>query len=204
MFRLAGALLGSLVEHDPENALWRVDRAINAYHQGELLRVSGEVDAARKQFERAYDDFMALLETDPGNTRSSEHLALTERALGLVNNSPDMIARAQERIGGLISATNAPQPRTAIFAAIVAETYGSVLNEQGERSAALATWQEALALLRKAGDPVLNNLALEHKLLIDLGADLPSDSAMHSSSREPTLPEPASPDPRRDETGSGK
>ena len=169
MFRLAGALLESLVRHDPENALWQVDRAINAYHQGELLRVSGEVDAAGEQFERAYDDFMALLETDPGNTRSAEHLALTERALGLINNSPDSISQAHERMQSLISATDALQPRTALFAAIVGETYGRVLNERGERSAALATWEEALVLLRKAGNPVLNNLALEHKLLIDLG-----------------------------------
>lgn len=169
MFRLAGALLDSLVKHDPENALWRVDRAINAYHQGELLRVSGEIDAAGEQFERAYDDFIALLEKDPGNTRSAEHLALTERALGLINGSPDTIAKAHERMHHLISATDAPQPRTALFAAIVAETYGNALNAKGEHSAAVAVWEEALALLRKAGNPVLSNLALEHKLLIDLG-----------------------------------
>lgn len=169
MFRLAGALLESLVRHDPDNALWRVDRAINAYHQGELLRVSGKVNAAGEQFERAYDDFMSLLETDPGNTRSAEHLALTERALGLINNSPDDISHAHERMRSLISATGALQPRTALFAAMVGETYGRVLNERGERSAALATWEEALVLLRRAGNPVLNNLALEHKLLIDLG-----------------------------------
>lgn len=169
MFRLAGTLLDSLVRHDPENALWRVDRAINAYHQGELLRVSGNVDAAGELFERAYDDFVALLETDPGNTRSAEHLALTERALGLINHSPDSISQAHQRMQRLISATDALQPRTALFAAIVGESYGRVLNERGERSAALATWEAALALLRRAGSPVLNNLALEHKLLIDLG-----------------------------------
>jgi tetratricopeptide (TPR) repeat protein len=169
MFQLAGDLLESLVRHDPENAVWRVDRAINAYHQGEFLHVSGDMQLAREHFSKAAGDFTALLMTDPGNTRSAEHLALTERSLSLIDNSFELIERAHARMRELLSVVEAPKPRTVFFAATVAETYGRALTEVGDGDGATAVWTGALRLLRQAGNPSLNNLALEYTLLTNLG-----------------------------------
>lgn len=169
MFRLAGDLLEALVSHDPENAVWRVDRAINNYHQGELLRATGSADAAREMLGKAHQDFQLLLVTDPGNTRSIQNLALTERSLGQINRSPEMVSSAFARMASLIADAEMLQPRIAFIAALVGETHGRMLNESGQGASAAGAWNEALALLGQAGNPVLGNLALEYRILTNLG-----------------------------------
>jgi tetratricopeptide (TPR) repeat protein len=169
LFGRAGELLDALVEHDPDNGIWRGDRAINAYHQGEHARVSGDPVQARAQLREASSEFRLLLETEPTDVRSAEFLSLTERSEGLLESAIDPIASARSRMLAILEHSGSLKPRTTYSAALVSESLGAMLADAGDSATAVSTWRAALDLLDRVGGSSPSHLALKYRLLTNLG-----------------------------------
>ncbi len=168
-FALAAGLLHYLVQHDPQNAIWRGDRATNSYHRGELEVISGNAGAAEILFTDAKTDLVRLLEVDPDDLRSREYLALVERSLALLAGDFEQLKRAYQRISGLNAKMDKPSPRCVLHTAIVAESYGAGVLDKGDSQGASRIWQSALDKLQSY--PAVNptHHALQAKLMLRLG-----------------------------------
>jgi tetratricopeptide (TPR) repeat protein len=182
-FDVALDVFTELVAHDPDNAIWRGDRGVSAYHQAEVLLLNDEHDSAREILEQAIDDFMLSVAADPGDVRAVENLALAERLLALlviedsIEEALDLSSRAHSRIGEAID-TGTVKPRTVLSSAIVSETHGRILHQAGEDEAADSTWRQALELLTAKGDSGLVQLAVQKQLVIHLqGEDAAAERA---------------------------
>jgi tetratricopeptide (TPR) repeat protein len=175
-------IFDELVANDPDNAIWRSDRAIAVYHLAELHLVAGDRETARELLNGATVDFETLLTRDPHDLRTVENLALTERLLariarvvGATTTALDLSARAESRLlEGMHTET--VRARTAISAAIVEEERGAILLASGDASMATSIWQRALERLKGYAAPSPAQLAIERKLALDLGlADIAAD-----------------------------
>ncbi len=174
-FRDARELLDALVEHDPDNARWRVDRAISAYYQGEWSRAKGDPAAAREALEQAGIDLRGLLDADPTDIRSAQFLVLTERSRGLLEDAPDRLSDAWIRALALVGEGSEIRPRVALAAARAGESHGRQLLASDDPVAAREVWSQALALLDHAYDSGLLGQAVRSGLLHELGR---TDEAM--------------------------
>lgn len=169
LFMQAVDLSNKLVEHDSDNGMWRVIRAIASLHSGEVLVLNERFDDARNVLTAARSDLELLLEKEPNNTRSAEYLAMTERLLGEVDDSPELLEKAHSRMTGLLATIESPDVRTVLFASATASSFGRSLNAQGQEDAARGTWSSALELLDQDDMSSLSNLAMLQQLLALLG-----------------------------------
>ena len=168
-FRVARRLLDELVAHDADNAIWRVDRAISAYHLGELARVTDDPETAREALGVAARDLRILLGIDPADVRSACFLALTERSLGLLEPSSELATRAHARARALVAITDTLKPQTALVAAMPGTTYGRILSESGYGEAAAAAWSHSLRVLDRARNAGPAEQAVRSALMCNLG-----------------------------------
>jgi tetratricopeptide (TPR) repeat protein len=169
LFAEAVALSDALVDHDPENGIWRVIRAISSLHSGEVLVLNERFEDARNALTAARNDLVLLLENEPNNTRSAEYLAMTERLLGELDESPELLEQAHARMTDLLATIESPDVRTVLFAGATALSYGHSLNTQGQEDAARRTWSSARGLLDDDESSSLGNLAILQQLLLLLG-----------------------------------
>jgi tetratricopeptide (TPR) repeat protein len=177
ILKIAREVFDALVKHDPENAIWRGDRGICAYNQAELLQLSGQTEAARKQLDQATTDLARLVGTDPGDTRIVEYLALTERLLALqaldrgeIRQALVLNGRALQRMLNAIDRVTI-RSNTALTFGVVAATQGRIQSLAGDESEAVATWISALDFLLKQTERGLALLAVERQIAIHLRQD---------------------------------
>ena len=162
-------LLEGLVQHDPENAIWRCDQAIANYHWAELGMSTGSDIASATLLERARVNFSELLDENSGDLRSIEYLALTERTLWKLHGDANSLEAAQYRILDLLDSQTDIIPRTALHVALVAESYGLLLYGRGDISQAKNTWRRALAILQSTVGVGPSHLAMQASLMVHLG-----------------------------------
>lgn len=165
-FDRSRTILETLVDHDPDNAIWQGDLAAACYFHGALEAAAGNAQAARSLLEMAR---RRLVSHPNGGTFAAEMLALTESALARLSGSAELAASARARIVGVVEQATATKSRTALAAALVGTTQGQFLRDAGEEAAARAIWSESLALLHRAGDRAPTRLAVERGLLLRLG-----------------------------------
>jgi len=179
LLRTARDLIDALVEHDPQNAVWRTDRASTAYEQAVLRALSGDAAAARNGIEQTIADLSkVLLESTAGDVRVVEYLALAESTLarqaldaGLVERALELGAIAVRRMFEAVDDASTVRARTALAAAVVAERYGRILQATGDEVAAASTWTRALDLLESQPERTLVQLAVERQLARHLRRD---------------------------------
>lgn len=169
LFKTALDVFNELTSFDPDNAIWRSDRAISAYHQAWLFMLTDRRTEARGLLERAIIDLETLVAKDPGDLRAVENLALAERLMALlaldksIDQSLTLSTRAQTRVTQALNSETL-KTRTALNAAIIAETHGRVLRESGDEPAAISTWKTALELLNGRTRANLTQIAVESSL----------------------------------------
>lgn len=169
-FRRAIEIFNELEAFDPDNAIWRSDRGISAYHLAELFMLTAREVAAQDQLARALADFEQIVAADPGDFRVVERLALAERLLALtmldksVEQALELSDRAQSRMLGIL-AEETVKTRTILNASIVAETHGRILWRSGNEESAVSTWEHALALLTSHDQFRLTQVAVERQII---------------------------------------
>ena len=125
---------------------------------------------------QALTDFEQLVIKDSSNTRMVEYLALTERLIAylLLGESTEQArtisSRAHNRMLELTELATV-RPRTALNAAIVAETHGRILSASGDTASAQDIWRHALELLELSNDSDLVKLGVQRQLICHLQGD---------------------------------
>jgi len=172
----SNAVYAALAQHDPSNVGWQRNRL-----RGELLLA--ELKVARRDrtddpeaLQRISEAFQRLAAADPSNARLQQDLALAERlqALALWDNdrvdAALVVGRsAYERIAAVAGRSGRETLR--LNAALVAETYGRLLDATGNPQRAATVWSDALRSLtgESAEAPGLVQQALTARLVALLG-----------------------------------
>jgi tetratricopeptide (TPR) repeat protein len=177
ILRRAQNVFAVLVEHDPQNGIWRGDLGICSYHLAEILGIAGESDAARELLDQAISAFGTLVATDEEDWRIVEYLALAERlsaswALddGKIDDAMTLSTQARQRMTEAI-ATETVKARTLLNFGIVAETHGRIQRASGNASDATSTWTSALAQLGTQAESSMPQMAVERQLASHLQRD---------------------------------
>ncbi len=200
----SNAVYAALEQHDPSNVGWQRNRL-----RGE--RLLAELELARRDrkdhpeaLQRISDEFQRLAAADPSNARLQQDLALAERLQALALWNDDRVdaalvvgRSAHERIAAVAGRSGRETLR--LNAALVAETYGRLLDATGNPERAAAVWSEALRSLtgESADAPGLVQQALRARLVALLGrtdeARQLAEDLRRSGFADPRLPLP--PDP---------
>ncbi|MGB7453387.1 MAG: hypothetical protein WBM36_14770, partial [Lysobacterales bacterium] len=173
LFQTALDVFNELTVFDPDNAIWRSDRAISAYHLAWSFMLTDRRNVARDLLEQAIADLDALVAKTPGDLRIVENLALAERLMALltldksIDQSLLLGARAQTRVMQVFNAETV-KTRTALNAAIVAETYGRILRKSGDELTAISIWKAALERLSMKDRADLTQAAVKRLLTVHL------------------------------------
>jgi len=175
-FEESNSVYAALVRHDPSNVGWERSRLRSERMLGELdlaLR-DREVDPAALQ--GISDGFRRLASADPSNAALQQDLALAERlhALSLWEAGRVEAALAVGRLAHeRISAVSGKSGRETLRlnAALIADSYGRLLDATGNPVGAADVWSEALRSLdtESVEGPGLVQQALRARLMARLG-----------------------------------
>jgi len=195
------AIYAALAQHDPANVGWQRSRLRGERLLAELELARRDRDVNPDDLKRISDEFARLAAADPSNAGLQQDLALAERLLALalwrlgqVDAAVVVGRSAHERVETV--AGRASRETLRVNAALVAETYGRLLQAAGAPERAASVWSEALDSL--AGEPSEQagpvHFALRARLVALLGRDdearVLSEELRRAGFADPRLPLP--------------
>jgi tetratricopeptide (TPR) repeat protein len=169
------AIYKGLLATDPSNTFWRQNALVADYY----LVAASEPDQWTPQLRQLLDatagGLQALADKDPTNKTILAKIASVDRlrALGALaqGNAPaalESARRAHEVMQKLAAGKNVPV-QLKVAATQIEETLGAATLANGDRSAAVQIWTQALAALDKETGDDLAVKALQRLLAADLG-----------------------------------
>ena len=200
----SNSVYAALVQHDPSNASWQRSRLRGERLLGELDLALPDRNVDPAALQGISDEFRRHADADPSNAWLQQDLALAERlhALSLWEagrlEAALVVGRlSHERISAVAGESGRETLR--LNAALIADSYGRLLDANGNTSRAAEVWSEALRSLdtESAEDPGLVQQALRARLIARLGrqddARRLAEELRRSGFADPRLPLP--PDP---------
>ena len=197
----SNSVYAALARHDPSNASWQRSRLRGERLLGELRLALHDRDVDSAALQDISDGFRRLADADPSNAPLQQDLALAERlhALSLWEagriEAALVVGRlAHERIAAVAGESGRETLR--LNAALIADSYGRLLDATGNPARAAEVWSEALRSLaaESAEAPGLVQQALRARLIERLGrkdeAQRLADDLRRSGFADPRLPLP--------------
>ena len=170
------SVYAALVRHDPSNVSWQRNRLRGERLLGELDLAVHDRDVDPAALQGISDEFRRITDADPSNAGLQQDLALAERlhALSLWEagrlEAALVVGRlAHERISAV--ADKSGRETLRLNAALIADSYGRLLDANGNTSRAAEVWSEALRSLDadSAEEAGLVQQALRARLIARLG-----------------------------------
>lgn len=173
-------VLEKLVSFDAENARWQRDFARANFRLAAAFTATGEINPAIEKINIAYSISSDLAERDPTYANHQLDLASIEGFLAeheLQRGSHELaLVHAQQAYKRVKSLLNDSSMKTLLVeTALISETLGRIFATDGDRVAAIATWQEGLDVLPEAEQCDLLQAAARLLLLNRLGFDQEKD-----------------------------
>lgn len=194
----SNSVYAALVRHDPSNASWHRSRLRGERLLGELDLALPDRNVELAAMQGISDEFRRLADADTTNSWLQQDLALAERLYAMSLWEADEVEAAlvvsrqsHERISAV--ASKAGRATLRLNAALVADTYGLLLDATGNPARAAEVWSGALRTLT-AESPGLPQRALTARLMARLGrtdeAQLLADGLRRIGYADPRLPLP--------------
>jgi tetratricopeptide (TPR) repeat protein len=200
----SNSVYAALARHDPSNVGWQRSWLRGERLLGELELALHDRDVDPAALQRISDEFRRLADADPSNAGLQQDLALAERLhamslweAGLIEAALVVGRLAHERISAVAGESGRETLR--LNAALIADSYGRLLEATGNPARATDVWSEALRLLaaESAEAPGLLQQALTARLIALLGrkdeARRLAEDLRRSGFADPRLPLPSDP-----------